>query len=152
MILQRIFCGIQLCFLYRESHNLLYEGQLNFCVMISHMLKVEWSVLRQTWCVRLFANKKKDNKKKQTPKYLVDCTLNSKFNVQMVNGKSAKCLSQFRNPMSWSYKNSRFPPLSKFPKWLMMDWFYLVDSFPVLTTVIVSLDHLHASSSQWLIL
>ena len=79
---------------------------------------------------------KQDNKKKQTLKYLVDCTLNSKFNVQPVSGKSLKCLSLLRNPICWSYKNNRFPPLSKFPNWLMMDWFYLLDGFAVPTTVV----------------
>ena len=44
-----------------------------------------------------------DSKKKQTLKYLVDCTLNSKFSVQPVIGKSSKCLSLLRNPMCWSY-------------------------------------------------
>ena len=34
--------------LHRESHNLLCEAQLYFFVMISHMSKVEWSILKQT--------------------------------------------------------------------------------------------------------
>ena len=42
---------------------------------------------------------KQDSKKKQTLKYLVNCTLNSKFNVQPVNGESAKRLSLLRNLM-----------------------------------------------------
>ena len=46
---------------------------------------------------------KQDSKKKQTLKYLVDCTLNYKFSVQPVIGKSSKCLSLLRNPVCWSY-------------------------------------------------
>ena len=42
---------------------------------------------------------KQDCKKKQTLKYLINYTLNSKFNVQLVNGKSAKCLSLLRKLM-----------------------------------------------------
>ena len=65
---------------------------------------------------------KQDKKKKQTLKYLVDCTLNSKFNVRLVTGKSAKCLNLLRNRMCRSYENNRFPPLSKFPP---TDWWWL---------------------------
>ena len=42
---------------------------------------------------------KQDSKKKQTLKYLINYTLNSKFNVQLVNGKSAKYLSLLRKLM-----------------------------------------------------
>ena len=71
-------------------------------------------------CVRLFTSKTK--KKKQTLKYLVDCTLNSKFNVRLVTGKSARCLNLVRNRMCRSYENNRFPPPSKFPT---TDWWWL---------------------------
>ena len=98
MILQRIFLGINPCFLHREFHNLQCEDQLYFCVMISHMSKVEWSILPKTnmMCETFH---KQNNKKIQSLKYLVGCTLYSKFSVQPVNGKSAKYLSLLRNPM-----------------------------------------------------
>ena len=44
---------------------------------------------------------KQDSKKKQTLKYLIEFTVNSKFNIQSVNSKSAKCLSLLRNPICW---------------------------------------------------
>lgn len=53
-------------------------------------------------------------------------TLNSKFSVQPVNGISSKCLSVLGTLMCWCYKNSsRFLPLSKFPKWMIIYWFFL---------------------------
>ena len=86
VILQRIFLGIWQCFLFRESHSLLCVDQ---CVK-SRMVNLKTNMMCETF-------HKQDSKKKQTLKYLVDYTLNSKLNVQLVNGKSAKCLSLLRN-------------------------------------------------------
>ena len=125
------FLVFNFVFLHKETHNLLCVDELYFSVMISHNTKVEWSILKQL-DLRFFTSK---TIKKRTLKFLLDRTMNSKFNLQLVNGKSAKCLNLLRKSMCWWYKNSRFPPLSKFPNWLM-DWLYLVDGFAVLATAI----------------
>ena len=85
MILQRVFLGIQPCFLHIGSHNLLCESQLHFCVMISHMSKVERSVLKQTWCIRLFTNKTLKRNKLSNTWWTVHWITNSMYNRSMVN-------------------------------------------------------------------
>ena len=136
MILQRIFLGIQPCFFaHRISQSIMFRSVVHLCDDITHV---------RSWMINLKTNMmwetfhKQDSKKKQTLKYLADCTLDPKFILQQVNGKSAQCHSLFRKLMCWWFKNSKFPPLSKFPIWLMMNWLLLVDSFAVPTTVIAS--------------
>ena len=89
MILQRIFLGIQPCFLHRESHNLLCEGQLYFCVMISHVSKIEWSVLKQTSCERLFTSKTIKRNKLSNSWSTVHWIPNSMYSRSLVNLSNA---------------------------------------------------------------
>ena len=135
MILQGIFLGIQPCFLTENLKSTMWRSIVLLSDDITHVKSRMVSPKTNMMCETFH---KQDNKKKQTLEYLVDCTLNSKFSVQPVNGKSDKSLSLLRNSMCWPYKNSRFPPLSKFPNWLIMDWLDLADGFAVLTTDIVS--------------
>ena len=105
-------------FAQRISQSTMWRSIVLLCDDItrvkSRMVSLKTNIMWETF-------HKQDNKKKQTLKHLVNCTLNSKFNVQPVIGKSAKCFSQLRKPVCWNARTAGFHHCQSFPT----DWWWL---------------------------
>ena len=94
-MLERTFLGTKPCFFaQRISQSTMCRSIVLLCDDITHVKSTMVNLKTNMMCETFH---KQDIEKKETLEYLVDCKLNSKFNVQPVNGKSAKCLSLVSN-------------------------------------------------------
>ena len=134
VILQRIFLAIEPCFYIQGISQ---SNTSRWIVLLCNDIAQAQSRMVNFKTIMMWDLTQTKKKSKLSNTWSTVCWITfSMYSWSMVNLPNASVCWETR--CVDDQQNSRFPPLSKFPNWMMMDWLYLVEVFLVRTTAFVS--------------